>query len=51
MLLLGDAAGDEDAEMADRLVHGVDDGLSVGPDLVDVGVEIQDPVQAPAAAG
>ena len=50
MLLLGDAAGDEDAEMADRFVDGVDDGLPIGPDLVDVGVEVENPVAAPAAA-
>ena len=45
MLLLGDAAGDEDAEMPDRLVNGVDDGLPVGPDLVDIAVEIENPVE------
>jgi len=44
-VLLGDAAGNENAEMADALVNRVDDGLSVGPDLVDVGVEIEYPVQ------
>ena len=45
MLLLGDAAGNEDAEMADGFMHGVDDGLPVSPDLVDIGIEIEDPVQ------
>ena len=29
VLLLGDGAGDEDAEMADQLVNGVDDRLAV----------------------
>ena len=38
-------ARDEDAEMADRLVQGVDDGLAVGDDLVLVVVEIGDPAQ------
>ncbi len=45
MFLLGNAAGDEDAEMADRFMHGVDNGLPIGPDLVDVGIEVEDPVQ------
>src|SRR6476661_6097406 len=31
--------------MADALVDRVDNGLSVGPDLVDVGVEVEYPVQ------
>ena len=38
-------ARDEDAEMADRLVQGVDDGLAVGDDLVLVAVEVGDPAQ------
>ena len=50
VLLFRDAAGHEDAEMTDGLVDGVDDGLSVGADLVDVLVEIENPVRAPAAA-
>ena len=45
MLLLGHAAGDEDPEMSDGFVHGVDDGLAVRPDLVDVVVEVENPVQ------
>ena len=45
MLFLGDAAGDENAEMADALVNRIDDGLTVGPDLIDVGIAIEDPVQ------
>ena len=45
VLLLGDAAGDKDAEMPDRLVNGVDDGLSVSADLVDVAVEIENPAE------
>ena len=36
---------DEDAEMPDRFVERVDDGLTVGADIVDAVVEIQDPVQ------
>ena len=38
-------ARDEDAEMADRLVQRVDDGLAVGDDLVLVAVEVGDPAQ------
>ncbi len=45
MLLLGDTAGDKDSEMTDGLVNGVDDGLSISPDLVDIGVEIENPVE------
>ena len=45
MFLLGDAAGNEDAEMTDAFVNRVDDRLPVGPDLIDVGVEIENPVQ------
>ncbi len=45
MLLPGDAAGDEDAEMADALVDGVDDGLAAGADVVVLLVEIDDPAQ------
>ncbi len=44
-LLLGNAAGNEDAEMAYAFVNRVDNRLSVGPDFVDVGIEIEDPVQ------
>ena len=50
VLLLGDAAGHEDAEMADGFVDRVDDGLAERADLVDVLIEIEDPVRAPAAA-
>ena len=45
MLLGRHLARDEDAEMADRLVQRVDDGLAVGDDLVVVLVEIGDPAQ------
>ena len=45
VLLLGDAAGDEDSEMPDRFVNGVDDGLPVRPDLVDIAVEIENPAE------
>ena len=45
VLLLGDAARDEDAEMADALVDGVDDGLAAGADVVVLAVEIDDPAQ------
>ena len=45
-----DAARDEDAEVTDGFVHGVDDGLPIRADLVDVVVEIENPARAPAAA-
>ena len=45
MLLLGDATGHENAEMADAFVDRVDNRLPIGPDLVDVGIAIEDPVQ------
>jgi len=45
VLFLGNPAGDEYSEMPDRFVNGVDDGLAVGPDLVDVAVEIENPVE------
>ena len=45
MFLLGNATGNENAEMPDAFVNRVDNRLPVGPDFVDVGVEIEDPVQ------
>src|SRR6516165_9768597 len=45
MFLSGNAARDENAEMADVLMHSVDYGLSIGPDLVDVIIEIKNPVE------
>ena len=42
---LRDAAGNENAEMADALVDRVDDRLAVGADLVDVLVEIENPAE------
>ena len=45
VLLLRDAAGDEDAQMPDLVVHAVDDGLAVGADVLDAAVEVEDPVQ------
>src|SRR6516225_6043795 len=43
VLFLGDAAGHEDAEVADGLVDRVDDRLPVGADLVDALVQIENP--------
>ncbi len=40
-----DPAGNEDAEMADVIVDGVDDGLAPGADVVDAVVEVEDPVE------
>ena len=45
VLLARDAAGHEDAEMADGLVDRIDDGLAVGADLVDVLVEVENPAE------
>src|SRR5262249_28432296 len=45
VLLLGDAARDKNAEMADGFVNSVHDRLSVGPDLVDVAIKIEDPAE------
>src|SRR6202790_1550524 len=45
MFLFGEAAGNEDGEMTDAFVNRVDNRLAVGPDFIDVGVEIENPVQ------
>ena len=45
VLLPRDAAGDEDAEVADLVVDGVDDGLAPGADVVLAVVEVEDPVE------
>src|ERR1700747_1226126 len=45
MFLFGDAAGKEDAGMTNAFVNRVDNRLPVGPDFIDVGIEIDDPVQ------
>ena len=45
MFLPRHAAGNEDAEMADGLVDGVDDGLAAGAEVVVFFVEIDDPAQ------
>ena len=45
VLLRRDGAGDEDAEVTYRLVDGVNDGLTVGLDIRDAVVEIEDPIQ------
>ena len=43
VLFLRDPARNKDAKMPDLLVDGVDDGLPVGPDLIDILVEIENP--------
>ena len=45
MLLPRDAGRDEDAEVPDLVVDGVDDGLAVGADVVGVVIEVEDPVE------
>ena len=45
MLLLGHPTRDEDAEMADAFMDGVDDGLGAGADVVVLLVQIDDPAQ------
>src|SRR6476659_3951429 len=43
VLLLCDAGGNEDAEVTDAFMNGVDDGLTVGADLIDALVQVQYP--------
>ena len=43
MLLARYAAGNEYAEVTDAFMDGVDDGLSVGSDIVDVLIKIENP--------
>ena len=45
MLFFGDRRGDEDAEMADLVVHHVDDALAADLDFLLVGVGVEDPVE------
>ncbi|MNN49463.1 hypothetical protein D3C81_1639900 [compost metagenome] len=45
VLAVGHAGRDEDAEVANRRMQAIDDGLLVGHDLVHVRVEIGNPVQ------
>ena len=41
VLFLCYRAGDENAEMAGQFVHGIDDRLSVRPDIVNALIEIR----------
>src|SRR5262249_60324455 len=43
VLLLGNAAGNEDTEMTDARMDGVDDGLAVEADCFDVLVKVENP--------
>src|SRR6516225_7966319 len=43
MLFLGNAAGNEDAEVTDARMDGVYDGLAVGANFVDVLVKVENP--------
>ena len=45
VLLRCNGAGDEDAQMTNRLVDGVDDGLTIGLHVLDALVEVENPVQ------
>ena len=45
VLLAGDPARNKDAEVADLLVHRIDDGLAVRADVVDAVVEVEDPAE------
>ena len=45
VLLFRHAGGDEDPQVPDLVVDGVDDGLAVGADFVHVVVEVEDPVE------
>src|SRR5262249_31372485 len=43
VLLSCDASGNEDAQVTDALMNGVDDRLAIGSDLVDVLVQVEYP--------
>src|SRR6516162_2913747 len=43
MLLLGDAARNEDAQMSDGLMNGIDNRLTVGSNLVDAFIKVEYP--------
>src|SRR5262245_9189033 len=43
MFLLGNTAGNEDAEVADRFMDRIDDRLSIRADVIDAVVEIENP--------
>ena len=45
MLLLRHAARNENPEMANAFVDGINDGLAERPDLVDVVIEVENPVE------
>src|SRR5579872_6848691 len=45
VLLLGDPAGYENSKVPDALMHGVHDGLAERPDLIDIVVEVENPVE------
>jgi hypothetical protein len=45
VLLFGNTTGNEDPEMADRFMNGVDDGLSAGPDVVNVFIQVENPIE------
>jgi len=45
VLLAGDSGRNEYAQMPDTFMHGVDDSLAVGPDLLDIIIEVQDPAE------
>ena len=50
MFLARDAGRHENSQMPDGFMDRVDDGLPIGADFVDAVIEIENPVQAPAAA-
>src|SRR6516164_1176402 len=43
MLLLCDATRNEDAQMADCLMNGIDNGLAIGSNLVDAFIKVEYP--------
>src|SRR5262249_40264183 len=46
MLLGRNPGGDEDAQMADALMQGINDGLTGGADVFSLLIEIEDPAQS-----
>ena len=45
VLFFGDTAGNKDTQVADTLVHGVNDGLARGANIVNAVVKVEDPAQ------
>jgi hypothetical protein len=51
MLFASHAGGHENTEMADGLMNSIDNRLSIGPDFVDVLVEVENPAERLSRGG